>query len=68
MSGNGAKLMALTKQVSSEWQRTKESWKDQKVREFERQYLEELRSSVDKAVSVMEQVDKLVAKIRSDCE
>ncbi len=68
MSGNGAKLMALTKQVSSEWQRMKESWKDQKAREFERQYIEELLSSMDKAVSVMEQVDKLVAKIRSDCE
>ena len=68
MSAAGGKLSAVTKVLSSQWQQTKESWKDAKAQEFERQYLEELFTSVDKAVGIMDQVEKLVAKIRSDCE
>ena len=68
MSGSGAKLMALTRALSAQWQQTKDYWQDAKCREFERQYMEELFASVDKAVGVMEQVDKLIAKIRHDCE
>jgi hypothetical protein len=68
MSASGGKLSAVTKVLSSQWQQTKESWKDAKAQEFERQYLDELFTSVDKAVGIMDQVEKLVAKIRSDCE
>ena len=68
MSAAGGKLSAVTRVLSSQWQQTKESWKDAKCDEFERQYLEELFTSVDKAVGIMDQVEKLVAKIRSDCE
>lgn len=67
MSGNGAKLAAVTKDLSQQWQQTKEHWRDAKSLEFERQYIQELLSSVEKAVTVMEQVDKLVTKIRNDC-
>ena len=68
MSGNGAKLMALTQQLSSQWEQTKTYWRDAKCDEFEREYLQELVASVDRAVSVIEQLDKLVKKVRSDCE
>ena len=68
MSGSGGKLTALTRGLSAQWQQTKDYWHDAKGREFERQYMEELFASVDKAVGVMEQVDKLIAKIRHDCE
>ena len=68
MSGNAAKLTGLTKQLSSQWEQTKDYWQDAKSQEFERQYIEELLTSVDKAVTVIEQLDKLVAKIRTDCE
>ena len=60
--------MALTRQLSVQWQQTKESWQDSKTREFERKYMDELFAGVDKAVTVMDQVDKLVTKIRNDCE
>ena len=68
MSAAGGKLSAVTKVLSGQWQQTKEYWKDAKCQEFERQYLEELFTSVDKAIGIMDQVEKLVAKIRSDCE
>jgi hypothetical protein len=68
MSGNGSKLTALTRQLSAQWQQTKESWRDAKSQEFEHKYLDELFAGVDRAVTVMEQLDKLVTKIRNDCE
>ena len=68
MSGNGSKLMAITRQLSAQWGQTKESWQDAKSHEFERKYMDELMAGVDKAAAVMEQVDKLVSKIRNDCE
>ena len=68
MSSNGSKLMAITRQLSGQWQQTKEQWQDAKTQEFERQYMTELFSSVDKTVAVMEQLEKLISKIRSDCE
>ncbi len=68
MSGNGSKLMAITKEFSNQWQQTKEYWRDDKSQEFERQYMQELLAGVDRAVGVMEQLDKLVSKIRTDCE
>ena len=42
--------------------------KDAKCEQFEREYMQELVASVDRAVAVMEQLDKLVTKIRKDCE
>ena len=68
MSGNGSKLLALTRQLSSQWQQTKESWRDVKGQEFERKYLVELFAGVDTAVTVIEQLDKLITRIRHDCE
>jgi hypothetical protein len=68
MSGNGSRLAALTSQLSNQWQRTKEQWQDAKCEEFDQKYIQELLTSVDKAVTVMEQLDKLTTKIRHDCE
>ena len=68
MSGGGTKLRAATQQLAIQWAETKEHWRDAKCQEFEQKYLQELLASVDRAVTVIEQLDKLVKKIRSDCE
>ena len=68
MSGNGAKLLGLTKALSNQWQETKHYWRDAKANEFEQKYIQELMTSVEHASTVIEQLDKLVAKIRKDCE
>jgi hypothetical protein len=68
MSGSAAKVTALTRDLANKWEHTKNYWRDAKAEEFERQYIEELLSSVDKAATVMEQLDKLIGKIRHDCE
>ena len=68
MSASGARLEALTKDLREHWLQTKEYWVDTKSHEFEQKYLEELFASVDRAVLVIEQLDKLVLKIKKDCE
>ena len=68
MNSSGSRLSAITKELSRQWQQTKEYWQDAKSQEFERKYLEDLLASVDKTVTVIEQLDKLVMKIRKDCE
>ncbi len=68
MSANGARLEAITKELRVQWQQTKNFWSDAKSAEFERRYLEELFSSVDRAVGVIDQLDKLITKIKKDCE
>lgn len=68
MSPSGTRLAALTKELHIQWHQTKQSWHDEKAREFEQQFLSELFATVDKTVTVIEQIDKLIAKIKKDCE
>jgi hypothetical protein len=68
VSGNGVRLATLTTQLRVKWDETKEYWLDAKSIEFEKKYLDELQQSVDRAVMIIEQLDKLVTKVRRDCE
>ncbi|HWX22003.1 MAG TPA: hypothetical protein VN578_19050 [Candidatus Binatia bacterium] len=68
MNASGARLGAITKELWANWQQTRDSWNDAKSLEFEQKYVLELRASVDRAVTVIDQLDELVAKIRHDCE
>ena len=61
-------LMKLTEDLSREWVRTTESWRDQKSREFEREYLENLFTGVTKTVAVLERLEQVIRKIKADCE
>jgi len=54
--------------LSNQWQETRESWQDAKSGEFEHRYLEELLAAVERTVTVIEKIDKLMEKIRKDCE
>jgi thymidylate synthase len=68
MNANASRLSGITKDLWGQWQQTKAYWKDSKAQEFEDKYLAELIATVDKTVAVIEQLDKLLQKIRRDCE
>jgi hypothetical protein len=65
---DGRVISTATKELSLKWQQTKDSWRDAKSQEFEQKYMDELIGSVDRAVAVLDQLDKVVARIRSECE
>ncbi len=70
MSATGSKgrLMGAAKELALKWQETKNYWRDEKSADFELKYLSELFLGVDKAVGVMEKLDELLKKVRTDCE
>lgn len=68
LSGTKGRLVASTRELSLKWRETKNYWRDEKSREFEHQYLEELFVRADKTVAVIEKLDEILGKIRSDCE
>jgi hypothetical protein len=65
---NGVRLAMVTKELVLKWRETREYWADAKAAEFERKYIDELQASVDTAVIVIEKLDKLLTKIKKDCE
>ncbi len=68
MNAGGTRLAALSKELSIQWQQTQEVWRDSKCDEFDRKYMQELFSSVDKTLGAIEELDKLITRIRKDCE
>jgi thymidylate synthase len=68
MNANATRLAGATRELWLQWQQTRNYWKDEKAIDFEQHYLSELVQSVDKTVAVIDQLDKLIGKIRRDCE
>ena len=68
LSGNRSRLVAVTKELSLKWDDTKTYWQDDKSREFEQRYLQELFAHSDRAATVIEKLDEILNRIRKDCE
>lgn len=68
MTGSQNRLMALTKELAAEWANTKQYWNDAKSREFEKRFLEELMAGVNHAVTNIESLERILNRIRDDCE
>lgn len=67
LSNSRGRLTGLSRELLRTWQETQESWQDRKCREFDRTYMQPLFDSVDHAVSAMEDLDKMLAKVKQDC-
>jgi len=63
-----SRLAAAAQELALKWEDTKNYWRDEKSAEFERKYLQELFVGVDKAAAVIDKLDELLKKVRSDCE
>lgn len=68
VGNNGKTLAALTKDLMLRWEETRNYWRDAKSDEFERRYLAELLTGVDKSTEVFEYLEKLIQHVRNDCE
>ena len=68
ITGSGRMIAATTRDLSARWAETKESWRDSKAAEFEAKYLASLFGSMERMMAAFDQLDKVVSKIRSDCE
>jgi hypothetical protein len=68
LSGNKGRMTGLTREISLKWAETKNHWQDARSREFEGRHMLELVANVDRAIIIMDKLDVLLAKVRSDCE
>ena len=67
-SGLENNIAQALKNLSAEWQQTREHWRDGKAAEFEKTYLEPLPHHVARAVSVITELNALLRQVRHDCE
>jgi hypothetical protein len=68
LSGNKGRLVGLTRDISLRWSETKNHWRDAKSEEFDRRFMVELSASVSRTVLILEKLEELLKKVRSDCE
>ncbi len=54
--------------LMASWQQTRTSWRDAKSLEFERSYLEKLPDNIARANAVIEELDLILRKVKTDCE
>jgi len=68
MSASQNRLAGLTNSLRADWEQTKQYWNDAKSREFEQRFLVELFSGVNQTLNHIESLERVLAKIRQDCE
>jgi hypothetical protein len=68
IAGSANNLHEATKKLNAAWEQTKAHWRDVKSVEFEARYLEHLPIDAARAVAVMNEIEVLLKKVRSDCE
>ena len=68
LSGQKSRLTGLTRQLSLDWAETKSHWSDDRSREFESRHMVELFASVERAALMLDKLEALLSKVRSDCE
>jgi hypothetical protein len=68
VSANGKVILGATRELARKWEQTKVYWKDSKAVEFERIYLAELFSDVERAMPILEELDRLITNVRNQCE
>jgi hypothetical protein len=68
LNSGKSRLAALTKDLAAHWRETRESWRDDRAREFELRYLDELFSGVTTTINNLDTLERLLNQIRDDCE
>ncbi len=68
MSAAQNRLAGLTNELKVEWDQTKHYWHDAKSMEFEHCFMSELIPAVNQAIVTLESLERILAKLRQDCE
>ena len=68
LGGNKGRLVGLTREIMLRWEETKTHWHDARSEEFDRRVMAELFATVNRTVLIVEKLDEVLKKVRSDCE
>jgi len=67
-SGSGARIVGLTRELLTKWNQTKGAWRDSKALEFEKRFMDELDASANHASTGIDNLERIIRNIRSECE
>ena len=62
-----AKLIQATKKLMADWEQTKETWRDEKGRQFEALFLVPLASNLRAAALAMERMGAMLNSAQHEC-
>lgn len=62
-----AKLIQAAKKLRSDWQQTKETWRDENCRQFDEKYMAPLESNIRAAALAMERMGAMLNSAQHDC-
>ena len=68
LSANSKVLATSTTKLLRQWNATGQHWDDAKSSEFEQKYLVELQASVDRAGPVLDDIERVLRRVRDECE
>jgi hypothetical protein len=68
LNASKSRLAALTKDLAAKWRETREYWRDDRAREFEQRYMDDLLSGVTNALNNIETLERILNRIRDDCQ
>lgn len=68
LGGSKSLLNESTRELFARWEDAKQSWRDGKSQEFERDYLASLPQAVANATRIIEELDLVLSKIHADCD
>ncbi len=68
LNNSRGRLVGISRELLKSWQETQQFWHDRKGKEFDSNYMQPLFDAVDNASSAMDDLEKLLKKLRKDCE
>jgi len=68
ITGAKNRLLGLAKELGADWAEVKDHWGDAKSLEFEKRFIEELMTGVSAAMTNIDALEKVLKKVREDCE
>ena len=65
---SASNLARAAKDLAAEWEETREHWRDEKSRQFADEYLGDLPDRITQAIAAMGEIERILRKVRDDCE
>ena len=63
-----ARLAGLRKRLVADWEQTRSTWTDDKAREFHQRHMVELIAEMEKTLTALDNLEKLMQQVKDDCE
>jgi hypothetical protein len=63
-----ARLVGVMRTVVREWDHVRQDWCDERSRAFGEQYIDAFREGIDRVLPRLEELERVMRKVRTDCE